>query len=105
MKIKVLRSPGKNSGFPALTEGQLTDVEDGVGRRLVAIGLAECLDQPPVVLKAIPAPASLTTDPVNATLITGAGVPAIVEPVRPAQMRRQEQISKTQPSAASPVMP
>lgn len=51
MKVKMLRSPAKDLGC-SLMEGETGEVQQSVGERLVAFGIAECLDDPKPKAKA-----------------------------------------------------
>lgn len=61
MKVTMLRNPAAKLGCK-LTEGQTGEVPTDIGRELVKAGLAVCLDQAPVAIKAVP-PAPAIAEP------------------------------------------
>lgn len=63
MKVSMRRNPAAAYGCQ-LREGDTGTVDDALGRRLVAAGIADCLDEPAApAVKAVPPPPPIEAKP------------------------------------------
>lgn len=63
MRVRIDRNPAKGSGLN-FTEGQIADVDDGVGQLLISMRLATVIDTEGIEpIRAVPMRAALTTAP------------------------------------------